>query len=294
MDENYLRASNGSGEAVMAVVTTERPIGSLTLITDSVLNWPHRGVATSGDLDPDTGLIDPSSATVFKYHLDGSIITIDEFAPGYPDTGNTEDQVVVVKPTTLWADLIAEMIGEGGGANVHIGNTPPPDPEEGDLWGDTSEDNLNELVTAVGSLLMPVGFILTTNNSANPATYYGFGTWSRIEGRLIVGVSDSDGDFDLDDTGGAKSQSLTNANLPRYNGTVTMHGSGTGGATVMFTASGSGISAGTSRSQYRSGGSNTAGANSLDGFSLNIGQSTPTPVPTLPPYIAKYIWERTA
>lgn len=114
MADNYLRASNGAGDAVMAVVTTERTVGSATLITDSVLNWPHRGIATSGVLDPVTGIIDPDTATVFKYHLDGSIITIDEFAPGYPDVGNAEDEVVVIKPATLWADLLAERVEEPG------------------------------------------------------------------------------------------------------------------------------------------------------------------------------------
>lgn len=143
--------------------------------------------------------------------------------------------------------------------------------------------------------IYPVGSIyIGSDDGTMPALIASIGTWQRVEGMFIVGASDSDTDFDYDDTGGAKSHSLVNANLPRYNGTVTMHGAGSGGATVMWSASGSGISAGTSRSQYRSGGSNTAGANSLDSFSLNIGQSTPTPVPTLPPYKAKYIWERIA
>lgn len=146
MADNYLRASNGAGEAVMAVVTTERTVGSTTLITDSVLNWPHRGIATSGVLDPVTGLIDPNTATVFKYHLDGSIIIIDEFAPGYPDVGNAKDEVVVIKPATLWADLLAERVDEPrlppGGATGQIltkqsatdgdadwEDAPPPPPQ---------------------------------------------------------------------------------------------------------------------------------------------------------------------
>lgn len=269
--KDYLRASNGSGEAVMAVVTTNRPIGSLTLITDSVLNWPHRGIATSGELDPDTGLIDPDTALVFKYHLDGSIITIDEFAPGYPDAGNEEDQVVVIKPNTYWADILAESIGEGG-ASVHIGNTPPPDPEEGDLWGDTSDDNLNSLVVAVGSMLMPIGHIIVSHNSANPATYYGFGTWVAITDRIIIGVG-SDPDWNAPgDTYGEKDVTLTRAQLPAFKPEIRFGSSAGGDGTGLVYSS-------------------TLG-NGTVFFQNNLGSGQAHN--NMPPVIAKYIWQRTA
>lgn len=103
---DYIAASNGSGEAVRAIVTTDRLISATTLIVDSVLNWPNRFVATSGTLDPLTGLLDEGTITVFKGVLTGSIITIEEFAPGYPDIGNTVGQVVVLKPSTFWADTL--------------------------------------------------------------------------------------------------------------------------------------------------------------------------------------------
>src|SRR5690606_35666173 len=101
---DYLRASNGSGDAVMAVVTTPREIEAKTIIVNSVLNWPPRGIATSFSIDPETEEADPETVTVFYYHLDGSIIVIDSFAPGYTDMGNSVGQVVVIKPTTAWTD----------------------------------------------------------------------------------------------------------------------------------------------------------------------------------------------
>ena len=108
----YIRASDGNGVAVTATVTSDRGIGSLTLIVDSVLNWPHKGIATVGTAvyDSDNNLTTITDPTVFKFHLDGSIIEIDGFAPGYTDNGNTIDQIVILKPTTDWADDIAESL----------------------------------------------------------------------------------------------------------------------------------------------------------------------------------------
>jgi X-X-X-Leu-X-X-Gly heptad repeat protein len=157
---DYLRASNGSGEAVMAVVVSNRLIGSSTLIVDSVLNWPTRGIATSGDLDINTGLIDPDTATVFKYHLDGSIVMIDGFAPGYSDVGNKANQVVVIKPATHWADQVATGI-----------NTLEDNLAALDAGINTLENNLTALDAAVvkkaDTSLVGSGFFLDEDNMAS-------------------------------------------------------------------------------------------------------------------------------
>lgn len=109
---DYVAASNGDGEAVRAVITADRLPGSYDIITDSVLNWPNKFIATSGWLDPETGILDEETMTVFKGTLTGSIVTIEEFAPGYPDEGNFVGQVVVLKPSTLWADVVRAYLDE--------------------------------------------------------------------------------------------------------------------------------------------------------------------------------------
>lgn len=150
-------------------------------------------------------------------------------------------------------------------------------------------------VAATKDALYPVGSIYTNYNvSTNPATLLGFGTWTAITGVFPVGKADSGTFATAGGVGGAESRSLTNANLPRYTGTLVFHGSGPGGATVLASAGGSGLSAGPSRTSYRSGGSNIGGVTSYDSASLNIGQTTPDAVPTLPPYLVVYMWRRTA
>ncbi len=105
--DEYLRASNGTGEAVRANVVLGRPVGSTEINVDSVLNWPSKFIATSGMVDNATGTFDPATVTVFFGHLNGTYIEIDEFAPGYPDRGNDENEIIVLKPTTSWADKVA-------------------------------------------------------------------------------------------------------------------------------------------------------------------------------------------
>jgi hypothetical protein len=107
---DFLRASDGTGEAVRAVVQATRSIAATTLEVDSVNNWPDKFVATVGTLNPTTGIIDLATTTVFKGHLSGGDIIIDEIAPGYSDQGNSIGQVVVVKPATFWADTWADII----------------------------------------------------------------------------------------------------------------------------------------------------------------------------------------
>lgn len=108
MDYSFLSVSDGTGEAVIANIETDRAIASVTLDVDSVDNFPAKFIAAAGTKLV-TNYIDPSTMTVFYGHLDGGDIIIDGFAPGYADAGNTDGQIVVIKPNTYWADEIVEM-----------------------------------------------------------------------------------------------------------------------------------------------------------------------------------------
>ena len=111
-DIEYLYASNGSGEAPRLTITALRTAGATTLVVDSVTNWPDHFVATSGTLNVTTGLLEPATIKVFRGSIDGANLDIEGFAPGYTDTGHTVGQVVVLKPTTDWADLLADTLTE--------------------------------------------------------------------------------------------------------------------------------------------------------------------------------------
>jgi hypothetical protein len=113
MNLNLIKASNGSGEAVRATITDLRLAGSTTNKVNSVANWPTPFIATSGKREADGTL---SRQLVFEGHLSGSDVIIDTLAPGYTDTqGNQAGDVILIKPSTRWADLIASFLAVSHG-----------------------------------------------------------------------------------------------------------------------------------------------------------------------------------
>jgi hypothetical protein len=123
-DIEYLQASNGSGEAPRLTVTGARAPAATTLVVNAVTNWPSHFIATTGTLNVTTGLIDPATMKVFRGHTNSGAIQIDAFAPGYTDVGNSVGQVVVLKPNTEWADLVAEAFDD---IDTRLGVSLDPD-----------------------------------------------------------------------------------------------------------------------------------------------------------------------
>ncbi len=113
-------------------------------------------------------------------------------------------------------------------------------------------------LTTILEAVYPVGGIFISGVSTNPATLLGFGTWSQIEGKFIVGMDTGDGDFDLDDTGGAKTHTHE------------------------------------IEDNFSSGYSAANGWHYTNGGTVATGKRTSDAGSSLPPYIAKYIWQRTA
>jgi len=109
LDPKYLKASDGTGSAVLAHITTNRLPGATTLKIDNVDNWPPFFIATSGVL-ASNGYITEASKKEFRAHLSGADIIIDSFEPGFTDTGNTNTEVVIIKQTTGWADGVADNV----------------------------------------------------------------------------------------------------------------------------------------------------------------------------------------
>lgn len=108
-DYQYLPVSDGSGNAGLMHITALRSPGSTTIQVDTVSAVPTDFIAASGTLAA-SGLIDPTTLTEFKGHLSGSDLEIDGFEPGSTDVGHTEGQVVIIKPTSGWANRVAQFI----------------------------------------------------------------------------------------------------------------------------------------------------------------------------------------
>ena len=64
----------------------------------------------------------------------------------------------------------------------------------------------NLLPSSGGSYQHEIRYVLLTSNPANPAIYYGYGTWTqRAQGRVIIGLDSTDPDYDaVGDVAGSK------------------------------------------------------------------------------------------
>lgn len=139
----------------------------------------------------------------------------------------------------------------------------------------TAELNLLTGVTSIYDLVYPVGCLFETTTSANPSTYFTGTTWTSYgTGRVTVGYNAADSDFDnINDTGGAKTVTLTAAQsgLPEHS--HTQRGGGFNGSV--------GIEPG-DRLTDNLGSTGTAG-----------GQSASQAHENMPPYCVVYRWKRT-
>ena len=111
--------------------------------------------------------------------------------------------------------------------------------------GGTGVTTADELRDQILGYVYPVGSIyVNATNSTNPGTLLGFGTWVAFgQGRVMVGFDSGQTEFDAaEETGGAKTHTLTTAEMPAHthNSNISVGTAGSYGLTDSATASGSG------------------------------------------------------
>ena len=114
-----------------------------------------------------------------------------------------------------------------GGDGTYV--MPTTDGDSGQVMSTNGEGQVSFTtltgVTATIANAYPVGSIyMNCSNATNPGTLLGFGTWSAFgEGRVLIGIDSSDTDFDTaEETGGSKTHTLTEAQLPSHRHKVLM------------------------------------------------------------------------
>lgn len=179
--------------------------------------------------------------------------------------GNTASAVVKL-PTRKWA-----LKFRPGGMGVAFGKAPEADNalELPEGWGFTigGKSYLEQVY--------PVGALYLSASETDPATLFGFGTWVRIEDRFLLAAGST---YAAGATGGAAQITQTAEQMPAHHhgfnhvvrpiaGTSwALASTSSGEKTLYWSATGEGTS-------------NTGGGQPMD---------------ILPPYLAVYIWQRTA
>jgi hypothetical protein len=292
---DYIHASNGDGIAATAIVTTVRGIGSTQLIVDTVLNWPHNGIALSEN-------VDGTNKTVFRYHLDGSIITIETFAPGYSDIGNEIDQIVLLKPTAEWANEIADAINT---LDTEVATATLTEISTAEIDAGTATDLraitgrrvqyiISKIQAAVFLLAHPVGAIYTSVDSANPGTANG-GTWvawgaGRVP--LAMGNNGTTNYTTVEATGGEERHTLSMLETPNHSLTLSHHGDEGGSLIRTFSTNGSGSETPNWVGAYKAPPGSTSSASSMAAPRVDWGGGGSHE--NRQPYITVYMWKRTA
>jgi hypothetical protein len=128
-----------------------------------------------------------------------------------------------------------------------------------------------------GGEAFPVGSVFISVVSTNPATLLGYGTWAAFgAGRTLVGLDAGQTEFDaVEETGGAKTHTLTAAEMPAHVHDEYLNSATTGGL----------IGQGA-----RDTSTNTASLLDYDTGSAGGGGAHNN----LQPYIVVYMWKRTA
>lgn len=143
---------------------------------------------------------------------------------------------------------------------------------------------------SIFDIMYPVGSIYQTMDSSfNPSTAFG-GTWSRIKGRVLVGVDENDSTFKSAKlTGGEKAHKLTKDEIARHDhvflsGSHSISWGASAGGTVFL--SGPQMAAGnTSRNEL------VTKQNVWTKTDFNA--TAETAHNNLQPYMTCYIWQRT-
>lgn len=167
-------------------------------------------------------------------------------------------------------------------------------------------------LTGGGLQAYPVGSIYFSDRNTDPATLFG-GTWERFaQGRMLVGLDETDPDFDtVLETGGEKEHDLLASELPGHEHTsgtlVTNTGTAhdhTAGSLTVSQRSAAGSAGGAVRGNSTivgdaqvNGTTGTSGGAHTHVISGNTGGvvgANGDPHENMSPYIVVYIWRRTA
>ena len=210
-------------------------------------------------------------------------------APAYDSTKTYSVGDAVTKNGSLWKCTTAVTTAEA--------------------FDSTKWQNVSLLREMLCDIVYPVGSIYTSVNSTSPAALFG-GTWERITGRFLLAATDGgaaggNGNASIapGNTGGEAAHKLTNSELPKLSGTfdganniaVNYNASTTNGYPTIYAGSGIVSSSDVKAAQVQVNNGNFTIKNNITytrKATISIGNDGSHN--NMPPYLAVYVWKRTA
>lgn len=105
-----------------------------------------------------------------------------------------------------------------------------------------SAETFNKMQKDLLEIMFPIGSTYITQKNQNPSEILGFGIWERFNGKVALGLDETDTNLDtIGKTGGEKTHKLTQDELPNINvaGTYNTEGQGwtlgNGGTPQLYT-----------------------------------------------------------
>lgn len=250
---------------VTTTVSSPRSTGGGTLSCASLTGW-----STDSKVHFVTYQIDSNSNPVAGTQLDcyairsGNDLTSFTVVDG-TDTGHSIGDVVEMLPTAAWGQDLADALTE-----EHDRTGKHTDIDADSIDADALGATLLGLIYPIGSVYINAAV------ATNPNTLLGFGTWAAYgAGRVLVGLDAGQTEFDtLGETGGAKTHTLTSAEMPAH--THGQQAETTGNNLSPF------------RPTIAARGSDLLAAGSTDSTGGGGAHNN------LQPYIVVYMWRRTA
>ena len=240
-------------------------------ITKVELGLPSAGGPVDIDMDDNAKLRLGDSQDLQIYHDSNHSYVQDS------GTGDLKLKASIVEVQNTDATVGAKFTGDGSVELNHNGTKKLETTSAGaTVTGDLA---VSGSITAGGNNIAqsayPVGSIYMNINAPDPNTLLGFGTWARFgQGRMLVSQNSSDSDFDSgEETGGAKTHTIQQTNLPNINLSPTK----------MFK---------TEQGADNRGSSSGAGG-AYETPVIPLGGSN-TPLNHMNPYIVVYMWKRTS
>lgn len=153
------------------------------------------------------------------------------------------------------------------------------------------QSGVQHLVDKMLDRMYPVNSIYISTNSTSPASLYG-GSWERYgTGRALISASDTDSDFTAGTTGGSKTHTITQQELPPHIHDLFAYASGdTNMSTANFVMN-----------QWAYPGQYLQNGKWYPRFAHTVGKDYAgmieypnNPISIEQPYVAVYVWRRTA